>query len=583
MVTYRQLAALDLGQLLLAADSWGDLEGSAYRDGTQVSHGARSSLVAQSGATVNAVTSRLTMLERNYQYVSEESGLVRSTLSALVDELGPVQSELKTTLSEAADRGFVVEDDGSVSYPLLDGPAPLSPSARGQVGGPAPYEAGVELDAIASPNQEIAQEIADRIAGAVAKAAEIDARFTRALGRLKAERDYAVTDATWRDVSADDADVLRTAGRDLHLGAIPSNADPQANATWWKGLSPEQQQEYAALYPSRIGAVDGLPVVVRDQANRVTLAEEHARLTAELSALGPEPIHQPFPTVHDGPNANAAWNTWTKKKTELEDHIQGLNQVQSYLDGDSDMTAGMPPTYLLGIDTKGNGHAIVARGNPDTAENTAAYVPGTTSRLSNMGRNMRRADTMWAASNQVSPSASTAAVTWLGYDAPQSLVENAPLRRYADAGAPKFDSFISGLRAAHEGARGHVTAVGHSYGTTLLGSAAIHGHLDVDDMIVAGSPGMEVTHEDQLHIPADHFWIEGGKSDPVPDMGKYLSNLPSVGWDGPTVPTDSTFGGQHMFTDTYAHGDYWDSGSTALANQAAVITGHYEKVKHGTN
>ncbi|MFQ6146237.1 hypothetical protein ACLMNJ_24705 [Streptomyces seoulensis] len=42
---------------------------------------------------------------------------------------------------------------------------------------------------------------------------------------------------------------------------------------------------------------------------------------------------------------------------------------------------GLPQAYLLGFDTKGLGHAIIANGSPDTADNTAVYVPRTESQL----------------------------------------------------------------------------------------------------------------------------------------------------------------------------------------------------------
>lgn len=46
-----------------------------------------------------------------------------------------------------------------------------------------------------------------------------------------------------------------------------------------------------------------------------------------------------------------------------------------------------------------------------------------------------------------------------------------------------------------------------------------------------------------------------------------------------TIPTDSWFGGNIMTSDSGDHGGFWDEGSTSLLNQAAVITGNYQRVQ----
>ncbi|MFB4299342.1 alpha/beta hydrolase [Actinomadura sp. NTSP31] len=69
-------------------------------------------------------------------------------------------------------------------------------------------------------------------------------------------------------------------------------------------------------------------------------------------------------------------------------------------------------------------------------------------------------------------------------------------------------AFVDGVRQTQGGAgqHRHVTVIGHSYGTRLIGEAATHGNgLRVDDMVAVGSPGMGVDNVKQLHIDQRHF------------------------------------------------------------------------------
>jgi hypothetical protein len=52
---------------------------------------------------------------------------------------------------------------------------------------------------------------------------------------------------------------------------------------------------------------------------------------------------------------------------------------------------------------------------------------------------------------------------------------------------------VDSLRSTHEGHPTHLTAMGHSYGSTVVGEAAKTGGLPGDDIIVQGSPGMHAS------------------------------------------------------------------------------------------
>ena len=97
-----------------------------------------------------------------------------------------------------------------------------------------------------------------------------------------------------------------------------------------------------------------------------------------------------------------------------------------------------------------------------------------------------------------------ATVMWLGYDAPGADL-SAIRGAHAEAGAPLLDSFLDGLRVSHTGGPDRLTVIGHSYGSTVVGEAASAGDgLAVDDIIVAGSPGMRVDGVADLQIDPRH-------------------------------------------------------------------------------
>ncbi|MFK4071835.1 alpha/beta hydrolase [Streptomyces sp. NPDC029674] len=56
--------------------------------------------------------------------------------------------------------------------------------------------------------------------------------------------------------------------------------------------------------------------------------------------------------------------------------------------------------------------------------------------------------------------------------------------------AARFLNGLDALRTADS--EGHRTVIGHSYGTTLIGSAALQGELSADDVVFAGSPEVQV-------------------------------------------------------------------------------------------
>ena len=453
-----------------------------------------------------------------------------------------------------------------------------------------PTAAALERQAVhmhPNPNFGKAVGFADRIGDALKEATEADTKWAPKLRALKADDDLVVSDKDWIDVKSDTAGV-RDAGKDYFdsLPQPPKNESPKDNAAWWKGLTDEQRSDYLAVRPDAVGALDGLPATARDQANRTVLDEAHAKARLDYDAWlkkHPEPERfQPYIDPYTGSMPKGLsvesqeWKDWEEARKNARKSLDGMDAIQTRFDATG--VNGLPEAYLLGFSTDGDGRAIIANGNPDTADHQAVYVPGTGSELGNIGGGIDRMTKVWHAASDEADGKSVSTITWLGYDAPDSVWKDAPFEHYAYDGAPAFDKFLDGLDTSHTGDTDpHRTVIAHSYGTTLVGAAAQKGHVSADDLVFAGSPGVKVSDADELDVPKGHVWNEEADGDVVPDIGRW-----GHGGDGFIIPSDPHFGANQMTTDTEGHSGYWDETShgpsQSLKNQALVVVGKGDDV-----
>ncbi|MGW6535658.1 alpha/beta hydrolase [Streptomyces sp. NPDC055051] len=504
-LTWQQLRDLRTSELTEAGDAWHQVSNRSDADRTRVDRAMSAKLrETQESESAEAALGRLQRLSRNFQYLHSECGLVRTTLNGLAADLAEPQTQLKNALADASAQGLTVHEDGSVSYPAaevtdLAGTTKQAPGGLVRGSARLPLEApplGVSPGGFPgllplNPNQAKAQSVADRVARALRSAGEVDARYAKTLTGLKAEKGLDVTEATLEDVRRDTADVRGTAG--TYLGEdVPTDRSPAERKKWWDGLTDEQREEYLEVAPDLVGGLDGIPATARDEANRTYLPI----LMDELSREG-------------GDDA----------KTKLD----ALHGIQKKLNEPSD-----PPMFLLGIGDEGNGRAIVSYGNPDTSRNVSAYVPGLGTKLNEefVEDTMKRAQDTAVGARDVDPS--SASIVWLGYDAPQHV--DVMTKGDAQRGAPAYNEFMAGLSATNQNADPHVTAIGHSYGSLTVGTAAQRpgGIPGVDDIILLGSPGVDAQKAEELGVGKDHVFVGAADNDPV-------THLPSkdeaaLGW-----------------------------------------------------
>ncbi|MFE6027646.1 alpha/beta hydrolase [Streptomyces niveus] len=490
-LTWAQLRDVRCAELEGAADGWGRASNRADAARDRIDRQLLAGLTAtQEGEAARAAVGRLRALGQNLAYIYTECGLVRTTLNSLAQDLRGTQRQLRDALDEAAGLKLTVRADGSVSYPDA-GEDPLTKEKLrgGTASGHAYLRSAPPGFTSPNPLAAKAQAVADRIARALSEAAEIDARYAGTLRRLTAQEGLHVTDAMWTDANADAA-AVRALTADYLRDAIPHDATPAERLAWWQGLTAERREEYLAVHPDLIGNLDGIPASVRDAANRDNLA----LLMGKLAGAEDD-----------------------RSRTMLA----GLRSIDEQL-----RAGGHPPMFLLGVGDEGNGRAIVAYGNPDTARNVSAYVPGLGTGLDEAfaENDLKRArDTLLGAAEY---DASTASIVWLGYDAPQLSTDDITgntdvmFTDNAAAGASAYGDFMAGIAATNENDDPHLTAMGHSYGSLTVGQAAQRegGIPGVDDIVLVGSPGTGADSADDLGVGRSHVYVGAAENDPVTRM-----------------------------------------------------------------
>src|SRR5579875_1031904 len=388
----------------------------------------------------------------------------------------------------------------------------------------------------------------------------------------------------------------------------------QAVSAWWRMLPAARQRQLIGAAPAVAGWLDGLPAPVRDQANRKVFWSAYARLTAEAARLTAElagastgvlgvPVLGSLINDADGTAARQA------QLARIEGLLHGMNAIKAVLGQPGQGRSGLPPVYLLGFDAGGLGHTIVSIGDPDTAQNVVTYVPGLSSGFpSSVPGDLRRTSLLWRQAFRFEPTARTASIYWLGYDAPQldlklspsslsalGLAEDAQVAFTADAtaAAPKLADFAAGLAAAHDPSfAAHTVMLGHSYGSLVVGEAAVRapGKL-ANDLVFVGSPGVGVNRATQLGVAASHVFAGAAANDPVPDLppANPVDWFNSYSAHFGTDPASPQFGGRDFYVDPGkmvtpldpigAHSQYWDVGSASLRNLARITDGMYGQIQ----
>jgi hypothetical protein len=420
--------------------------------------------------------------------------------------------------------------------------------------------------------------------------------------RITANEDAAVAalqavDTVAEGQGAADGPRVDTAGLAAQLRRLGNDTD--AVNRWWKGLSQAERNALLISDPDLVGNTNGIPTGDRDEANRAAVDRDIEHLLG-LQQSG----HQLSPQEQRWlDNAQAVVDAIAKADDPPYDSLHLDVNVMAY------------QPHAFG----GDGIAAVAFGDPDTADNTAVFVPGIMQDGTTIDENAEDALALQAAAS--GHGGSVATIAWLGYDSP-NWDPNGSLLGYpdsagdaahtlteanAEAGGHALAQFVDGLNSTHQGGAdaSHLTVIGHSYGSTTAAHAAADG-LDADSLVLIGSPGAGggVHDVSGLHMPAGQVFVGSAANDPVTWLGGeipiqvpggiglgplHLGNL-GLG-DDPSqhdfgaidfqVDDGQSFHGVGGLVNTgfmHNHTSYFHQGNPALDNMAQVVSGHGDQV-----
>ncbi len=448
----------------------------------------------------------------------------------------------------------------------------------------------------------LAGEVA-RLRGEVGTATEEDAAALQAeCDRVRREvAAFEVDLTTWAgDVAAEETEMVAAFRRVQDADAVEriyggvadpadgalatkpgAGASPREVNAWWDSLTRAEQQAIIAAAPGAIGNLDGIPADARNDANTVALDRDLADWT-HTESLG---------------------ELTDDERTWLE-NARAADEARNNITDRVDPVTGEPiETQIYLYDPAafdGDGAIAISAGNIDSADNVAVLVPGFGTDAESAGYQADRAATIYESTRFLDPSASNATMFWIGYDAP----DNAPwdegfdgagvlTESMATAGGEHLADTIDGLRASRDGEPAHLTAIGHSYGSTTTGHAAHDQGIDVDEIIFVGSPGVggDTDNAGDTGIDPDHVWAGANSRDPIADLGNHgwVHGETALGAGLGDDPAEDDFGANRFEAESETrggafsfgdHSKYFEHDTESLHNISQIVNGDYDAVEH---
>lgn len=289
----------------------------------------------------------------------------------------------------------------------------------------------------------------------------------------------------------------------------PARASPREVARFFAALGGERAQGLVRSHPLVVGNLDGAPLPLRYEANRLAvLAAGEARF-ASLAA---------------------------------------------------------PGRQILAFDPRGRGQVAEVFGDLGRAAHVAVIVPGSDNDAA--GHDRKRAPYTgpagMARALRSAAGDATAVIAWTGYTTPVGVGLDAADGRLARAGAVRLARFTEGLDAV--GAPDPVLLC-HSYGSVVCGLAARH--TDATDIVAFGSPGMQAGTVADLHTGA-RVWAARGPSDWISNVPNvefaglgHGADPTSAAFGARRIPA----------ADVAGHTGYFTPGTQSLKAFASIATG----------
>lgn len=311
-----------------------------------------------------------------------------------------------------------------------------------------------------------------------------------------------------------------------------------------------------------LGEGYGVAARVRDRCNRRVLADDISRVQNATEAIS------------------------------ADDMIRYDNALR-VRDGLRAQGEGTTPVLLLSYDPAafgGRGRAAIAIGDPDTADNTTVLVPGAHSSVRDGYLTSPDGLNVYREAVRSDPARSNAVVVWMGYRAPDSLLDPSVAQPdSARAGGRRLAADVNALRAAHHGT-GHITVVGHSYGSTTVADAAAGLGMRADDVVLVGSPGTDLARSAKDFRLPGHVYVGAASADPITRFaGEPQLPVPGTAATlglGPD-PADDGYGSTRFKAESpgpcspmACHSSYFKPGTESLFSIGDIASGHGDALAH---
>jgi hypothetical protein len=480
----------------------------------------------------------------------------RTALARAADAIGGLRNGVDEVETLARQHGFAIGGDGAIDdvAPPRDVPKDLADEVHRERG-------------------RIWFELKDRVEQILRRANDIDGDLAGVLHKVVTGQ---IGDGGATTLAASAAAGAKR-GWLSTVEPPPGKGTPGNTAAWWDTLSPDERNWIIANRPDWIGNRDGIPFTARDQANRRTLSWEKLRLQAERQRLG-----QYARTQH----ARGGGATDIEARLRfLDEKLQSIRAIEGAL-----AKPGERQLLLLNTAPERT-EAAIANGNVDTADHVAVFTPGLTSNVADsLGQyDATMAQLKYRAEGELvryGGGGSVATVSWLGYQAPQigetiGDPNSVAFQEAAERGVAKLAPFLQGIDTARD-SDAHVTAIGHSYGSTTTG-LALRQNTGVDQAVFHGSPGVGTSNVDDLAVPDGHATSIEAEYDPVGDLGRFGRDPTDVpGMRHGSSAETSLPDGRHLSGVT-GHTSYLQDGSTSQYNTSVIVGGMPERMVRGGN
>lgn len=339
---------------------------------------------------------------------------------------------------------------------------------------------------------------------------------------------------------------------DTILAAPPAASDV---TRWWTQLDDTARDDLQGDLPRLVGNLDGIPLVDRGHANARYLGEAVAKATAQLTG--------------------ASGRTMSPSVTR---ELSVMKQVQRALV----QPCRSPTRTLVLLDLTDGGRAAIALGNPDTADYVSYLVPGMNYGVQEQLVNWAdTADALYAeqvsalreqAISTYTAMPSVATIAWIGYETP-SVFNVGGLDR-AEAGADFLVDSWQGIRSTRAEHEPFLSVFAHSYGTLVSLEALARGSVQVDALVLVGSPGSAIQSIDRLNVADGNVYVGEADWDPAVNSGFFGSDPGSASYGAHTLGVDGGVDLQNgrKLNKSWGHNDYFTRGSESLHNMAVIGT-----------